>query len=74
MDLLMPEMDGLEATRRIRQMESATGAHLPIVAVTACATDNDRDACFEAGMDGYLTKPFNPQKLAEILQGFAPGR
>jgi signal transduction histidine kinase/ActR/RegA family two-component response regulator len=68
MDLLMPEMDGLEATRRIRLREAGGGRRLPVVAVTACATDTDRDACFESGMDGYLAKPFKPQDLAAILQ------
>ena len=69
MDLLMPEMDGLEATRRIRQWEgSGAAGHLPIVAVTACATDQDRAACFAAGMDGYLAKPFTPGDLAAILR------
>ncbi len=70
MDVLMPEMDGLEATRRIRQWEEAAGGRLPIVAVTACATDQDRAACFAAGMDGYLAKPFTPRDLAAILRQF----
>ena len=68
MDVLMPEMDGLEATRRIRQWEDGIGSRLPIVAVTACATDQDRAACFAAGMDGYLAKPFTPMDLAAILR------
>ena len=68
MDLLMPEMDGLEATRRIRRLEAGSGSHLPIVAVTACAGTQDREACFDAGMDDYLAKPFKPQDLAAILR------
>jgi len=73
MDILMEVMDGLEATRRIRQKEAVTGGHIPIVAVTACALDQDRDACFEAGMDDYLTKPVNLKELTRILARFAPG-
>lgn len=68
MDVQMPELDGLEATRRIRLHESAAG--LPpvvIVGVTASAMKSDADACREAGMDGYLAKPYDPRQLdAEI--------
>ena len=70
MDLMMPVMDGLEATRRIRQMESGSGRRIPIVAVTACAMDSDRAACFEAGMDDYLAKPVD---LIKILAGIPSG-
>jgi CheY-like chemotaxis protein len=73
MDLMMPVMDGLEATRRIRQMESGSGRHIPIVAVTACAMDSDRTACFEAGMDDYLPKPVDTQNLIKILAGIPTG-
>lgn len=72
MDLLMPVMDGLEATRRIRQQEAGSGRHIPIVALTACAMDQDREACFEAGMDDYLTKPLKAQELARILERIPP--
>lgn len=72
MDVLMPEMDGLEATRRIRLWEEEAGGRLPIVAVTACATDQDRAACYAAGMDGYLAKPFTPRDLAAILRQYPP--
>jgi CheY-like chemotaxis protein len=67
MDVQMPVMDGLEATRRIRQQEAGSGRHLPIVAVTACALDADRQACLEAGMDEYLAKPVKLQDLFRIL-------
>ncbi len=67
MDVLMPVMDGLEATRRIRQQEAGRGRHIPIVAVTACALDTDRQACLEAGMDEYLAKPVKLQDLFRIL-------
>jgi len=73
MDLMMPVMDGLEATRRIRQMESGSGRRIPIVAVTACAMDSDREACFEAGMDDYLAKPVDTRNLVKILAGISSG-
>jgi len=71
MDLMMPVMDGLEATRRIRQREAGSGRHIPIVAVTACALDKDREACFEAGMDDYLAKPVDVRELFRILERIA---
>ena len=68
MDVQMPEMDGLEATRLIRQQEQRTGAHLPIVAMTAHAMKGDRERCLKAGMDGYLSKPIQPKELLEAIQ------
>lgn len=73
MDLLMPVMDGLEATRRIRQMEAGSGRRVPIVAVTACVMDEDRQACLEAGMDGYLSKPVKLRELQTQLERIPPG-
>jgi signal transduction histidine kinase/CheY-like chemotaxis protein len=67
MDLQMPEMDGLEATALIREQERATGAHLPIIALTANAMVGDRERCLQAGMDGYVSKPIDIRLLlAEI--------
>jgi len=72
MDIQMPEMDGLEASRLIRQRECLTGAHLPIVAMTAYAMKGDREKCLEAGMDGYVSKPVRPSELAEAIQAALP--
>ncbi len=70
MDCQMPVMDGFEATRLIRAAESAKGRHTPIVALTAKAMKGDRDKCFEAGMDAYLTKPVDRDKLFALLLRF----
>jgi CheY-like chemotaxis protein len=63
MDVQMPEMDGLEAARAIRQKEKTTGAHVPIIAMTAHAMKGDREECLEAGMDGYISKPIQAETL-----------
>jgi signal transduction histidine kinase/ActR/RegA family two-component response regulator len=63
MDIQMPEMDGYEATRCIRELEKKTSAHVPILAMTAHATSADRDACLLAGMDGYIAKPVKSDQL-----------
>ena len=72
MDIQMPEMDGLQATTAIREMERASGAHLPIVAMTAHAMKGDRELCLAAGMDAYLTKPIMPKALFATLQDVVP--
>ncbi len=69
MDVQMPEMDGFEATAAIRARESATGAHIPIVAMTAHALQGDRERCLAAGMDAYIAKPLRPQELFDLLAG-----
>ena len=70
MDVQMPEMDGFEATRRIRQVERALGKHTPIIAMTASAMKGDRERCLESGMDGYVSKPIDPQQLYEAIERF----
>ncbi len=74
MDVQMPEMDGLEATRRIRSRESGDTRRraIPIVAMTAHAMQGDRDKCLEAGMNDYVTKPVSPNELAEALTKWLP--
>jgi CheY-like chemotaxis protein len=67
MDVEMPEMDGLEATAAIRRREQATGAHIPILAMTAYAMKGDRERCLAAGMDGYVSKPILAQELLETI-------
>src|SRR5262249_44446063 len=68
MDLQMPVMGGLEATTAIREREKETGKHLRIVAMTAHAMNGDRERCIAAGMDGYLSKPVDPQMLFAVVE------
>jgi signal transduction histidine kinase/CheY-like chemotaxis protein/streptogramin lyase len=68
MDVQMPEMDGLEATRQIRSLEQALGRYTPILALTANAMKGDAETCFQAGMDGYLTKPFEAEHLISEVE------
>ncbi|MFO0879438.1 MAG: ATP-binding protein [Gemmataceae bacterium] len=70
MDLEMPDMGGLEATRILRERERLTGGHMLVVALTAHAMKGDRERCLEAGMDGYLAKPLRPAELFDLLHEF----
>jgi len=72
MDISMPEMDGLEATAAIRDMQRAGGLHTPIIAMTAHALVGDRERCLEAGMDAYVAKPIRPQELYRTLAALFP--
>jgi PAS domain S-box-containing protein len=72
MDVQMPELDGLEATQRIRQME-LVGKHTPIIAMTAHAMKGDKERCLEAGMDDYLSKPLNPKEVMATIEYWAQG-
>jgi CheY-like chemotaxis protein len=71
MDLQMPEMDGLEAVKRLRDKEKRTGMHLPIIAVTAHAMKGDRELCLAVGMDDYVSKPVRPQQLIAVVEALA---
>ena len=69
MDVQMPEMDGLTATREIRKLKKgAKNYKIPIIAMTAHAMKGDREKCLDAGMDDYVSKPINPQTLADVIE------
>jgi hypothetical protein len=72
MDISMPEMDGREAARAIRAAEAATGAHVPIVALTAHAMEGDAEGILAAGIDRYMTKPLRKSAIAEAMAEFCP--
>ena len=68
MDVQMPEMGGFEATAAIREREKMTRGHIPIIALTAHALKGDQEACLSAGMDTYVSKPIQPQRLFETIE------
>jgi CheY-like chemotaxis protein len=73
MDVQMPEMDGYEATRLIRDPQSKVRNHqVPIIAMTAHAMKGDRERCIEAGMDDYIAKPIQPKRFFEVMKAFLP--
>lgn len=63
MDVSMPDMNGLEATKAIREAEAGSGRHTPIIGLTAHALKGDREMCLDAGMNDYMSKPISPDKL-----------
>jgi len=73
MDIQMPRKDGLETTAAIRAKESTTGAHLPIIALTAHAMKGDRERCLSAGMDAYISKPIRSRELFEAIDSVLQG-
>jgi PAS domain S-box-containing protein len=74
MDVRMPEMDGFETTRQIRQREADTKTRVPIIAMTAHAMKGDRERCLEAGMDDYVAKPVKADTLHQVLEGVIRGK
>src|SRR5207253_961774 len=72
MDMKMPDMDGLEATRHVRATEEATGRHVPILAMTAHAMEGVRERCLAAGMDGYVSKPIRDRELWQAIAAVVP--
>jgi two-component system, sensor histidine kinase and response regulator len=72
MDVQMPDMDGFEATGIIRESEKSSGAHLPIIAMTAHAMKGDEERCLAAGMDGYASKPIEIEQLLATIDSVLP--
>jgi CheY-like chemotaxis protein len=68
MDMMMPNMDGLTATRRIRELEEKNDSHVPIIGLTASIVKGVEEDCLLAGMDGYLSKPVEANELLRTLQ------
>jgi two-component system CheB/CheR fusion protein len=74
MDIQMPEMDGLDATREIRKIEASGPRHIPIIALTAHALKRDQERCLAAGMDRHLAKPIRMDLLLGVLRDVAEGK
>jgi CheY-like chemotaxis protein len=74
MDWRMPEIDGIQCTRSIRDVDAKNGLHTPIVALTARAMSGDKERCLAAGMDDYLAKPFTTAQLREVMARWIPNK
>jgi two-component system sensor histidine kinase/response regulator len=74
MDIQMPLMDGFDATLQIRRNEASTGAHIPIIAMTAHALKGDQERCLSIGMDGYVSKPIRFNELSDTIERVLPSR
>ena len=72
MDCQMPIMNGYEAASEIRKIEKDTGRHTPIVAMTAYAMFGDKEKCIAAGMDEYISKPAEPEKIMKMIEKYRP--
>jgi len=70
MDIRLPVMDGITVSRKIRDIEASTSKHTPIIAITANAMIGDKEKCLSAGIDDYLSKPFQPQKLLDLINRY----
>jgi len=73
MDIQLPVMDGITAVRKIRELEASTSKHTPIIAITANAMIGDKEKCLSAGMDEYISKPFQPNQLIGLIEKFISG-
>ncbi len=72
MDCQMPDLDGFDTTRALRKIEAATGAHMPVIAMTAHAIEGSREQCLAAGMDDFLSKPIDSARLQTIIEKWLP--
>jgi len=74
MDIMLPEMDGYEITGIIRKIEKEKNIEnpVPIIALTANTYDNDKEKCFNAGMNDYISKPFNARQLLDVIEKYLP--
>ncbi len=68
MDVMMPELDGYESTKKIREIEKSTGHHAFIIGLTSYVYDQEREKCLNAGMDEYLSKPFDIDRFRSIVE------